>query len=199
MIDTELIQVSSLQAQQSFAKAESTIFDQVFIVKDVLTDSAVTKLKEYIVTIDHSKWHKVPGQEHNNRKSITWDADTIMEELHEVFNSLTEIVNQKFAKQPVNFLGLQLWVDGHGYNTGYHSDDPIIDVSCQLYLFDNEAHYGTTFKKNKDSVVVSYYSKSGYIMINNVDPELLHSTTTPTPQEVTRYSLYAVWSRMPKQ
>ena len=199
MIDTVLIEVTSKQAQQAFENAESTIFDYVFLVKDVITNEAVAKLKEYVKIADQSKWHKVPGQEHNNRKSITWDADTIMEELHEVFNSLTEIVNQKFAQQHVNFLGLQLWVDGHGYHTGYHTDDPIIDVSCQLYLFENDENLGTTFKKGKNLVAVPYCSKSGYIMVNNVDPELYHSSTTPTPGEVTRHSLYAVWSRTAKK
>lgn len=199
MIDQQLIQESSTMAQQAVENAKPTKFSCVWLIENLLPDSAITKLEQYVTTVDQTKWATVPGQEHNNRQAIIWDADTVIEELHEVFNSLTHTINCKFAREPVNFIGLQLWVDGQGYTTGFHSDNATIDIACQIYLFENNKPYGTTFRNRRDSIVVPYHNNCGYLMINNVDPALLHSTTMTTPKNVTRHSLYAVWSRTAKQ
>lgn len=198
MIDSDLILHCVETVSKSVKEATPTRFDSLYIVNKVLPDTIIDKIQKYIKEVEYDKWQTVPGQEHNNRRAIVWDPDTVIEELHEGFAGATPEINA-MLRQPLNFLGIQLWTDGAGYHTGLHQDNKTIDVSCQIYLFDNDPQLGTTFQKNNDTVVVPYRNNSGYLMINNRDTELYHTSSCKTPPGVTRYSIYAVWSFTPKQ
>lgn len=198
MIDCNLIEQCKASIVHALQQRQTTQFGCVFQIDSVLSDSMIHKLKQYVHTVSADKWSAVPGQEHNNRRAIVWDPDTVIEELHESFAGATAEVDA-FFHQPLNFLGIQLWTDGHGYHTGLHQDNKTIDVSCQIYLFDNDPQLGTTFQRHSDTVVVPYKNNSGYLMINNRDTELYHTSSCKTPPGITRYSIYAVWSLTPKQ
>jgi hypothetical protein len=199
MIDSKLIDACGQSVATAIDRRAITAFDSVYLIQQVLTHDMINKLSDYICTVDPGKWRQVPGQEHNNRQAIVWDADTVIEELHETFATVTPKISQIFGTVSLNFIGIQLWTDGAGYDTGLHQDNSTIDVSCQVYLFDNDAGLGTTFVRQDQQVVVPYINNTGYLMINNQDQDLLHSTSQATPAGVTRYSVYAVWSRSAKQ
>lgn len=199
MIDNDLIDQCSAVSIQAVTNPVPTKFECVYVVNNVLHVDMIHKLYNYIKTVDPLKWHAVTGQEHNNRQSIVWDADTVIEELHETFSRTTSQINQLFDSADLNFIGVQLWCDQQGYYTGLHQDNIDIDVSCQIYLFDNNPVLGTTFVRDEHTVEIPYKNNSGYLMINNQDSKLYHTTSCTTPAGVTRYSVYAVWSRTAKQ
>lgn len=199
MIDSELIQRCGCSIGRAMDLRQVTQFDTVYQVRDVLDPAMIDKLKGYIDTVDPHRWQKVPGQEHNNRGAIVWHADTVIEELHEAFGQITPKINDLFGSDVLNFIGIQLWTDGAGYDTGLHQDNETIDVSCQVYLFDQDPALGTKFVRGDQEVTVPYVNNTGYVMINNRDHQLLHGTCQATPVGVTRYSVYAVWSRNVKK
>jgi hypothetical protein len=199
MIDSQLIEQSSQSIQCAIDLRQATEFDSVYRVKDVLDPAMIDKLKSYIDTVDPHRWQTVPGQEHNNRRAIVWQADTVIEELHEAFARATPAINVLFGSQTLNFIGIQLWTDGEGYDTGLHQDNETIDVSCQVYLFDQDPALGTKFVRGDQQVTIPYINNTGYLMLNNRDSTLLHGTSLATPAGVTRYSTYAVWSRSVKK
>jgi hypothetical protein len=199
MIDSRLIQQCSESIQCAIDLRQATEFDSVYRVKNVLDPDMIIKLKNYIDSVSSDRWQTVPGQEHNNRRAIVWQADTVIEELHEAFARATSAINVLFGSQSLNFIGIQLWTDGEGYDTGLHQDNETIDVSCQVYLFDQDPSLGTSFVRGDQRVAIPYINNTGYLMINNRDSRLLHGTSQATPAGVTRYSAYAVWSRSGKK
>lgn len=199
MIDSGLIAQCSKSISQALVQRQPTEFDTVFVIKDVLDTAMIDKLKNYIDTVDPACWQKVPGQEFSPRRAIVWQADTVIEELHEAFAGATSKINDLFGNNTLNFIGIQLWTDSAGYDTGLHQDNETIDVSCQVYLFDQDPALGTSFVRGDQKVTVPYINNTGYVMINNRDRDLLHGTSRATPVGVTRYSTYAVWSRRTKK
>ena len=61
----------------------------------------IDKLKAYLTTVDSAKWQDF--QTSSLRKVINWDADTVIEELHNVFDGITEFIGRQFSTGPVNF------------------------------------------------------------------------------------------------
>jgi hypothetical protein len=199
MIDSQLIEQCSQQARTAVIQRQITEFDSVWVVQQVLTDQMIEKIRHYIQTVSADQWSLVPGQERSNRRAIVWQADTVIEELHEVFARITPEINDMFGSDTLNFIGIQLWTDGVGYDTGLHQDNETIDVSCQVYLFDNDPALGTSFVHGDQRVDIPYINNTGYLMINNRDQHLLHGTSRATPAGVERYSIYSVWSLSPKK
>lgn len=199
MIDNQIIARCSESIGRAIDLRQRTEFDTVYIIKDVLDPDMIDKLKHYIDTVDPDRWQKVPGQELSPRRAIVWHADTVIEELHEAFARVTGNINKLFGADTLNFIGIQLWTDSAGYDTGLHQDNETIDVSCQVYLFDQDPALGTSFVRGDQQVTVPYVSNTGYVMINNRDSNLLHGTSRATPPGVIRYSTYAVWSRRIKK
>jgi hypothetical protein len=196
VIDNQLIDSISQQTLQSIEQRRPTVFDGLYTVNNFLPESAVVKLKNYLPTSNESLWSPVAGQEKVNRLKLTWETDTIVEEIHEACNRLTPAVG-KLASLPLNFIGLQIWKDWDGYRITPHRDNSIIDVSLQIYLFDNDSKLGTTFSEGDCTIDIPYIHNSGYMLVaNNNNPT--HRTTQDTPIGVTRYSLYLVWSKTTK-
>jgi hypothetical protein len=197
MIDNQLIEQINQQACRSIKQRQPTVFNCLYTINNFLTDDAVIKLKEYLPTSLDSLWTPVAGQEQFNRKKLTWDSDTIIEELHNACNLLTPTISL-ISETSLNFLGMQIWKDGDGYSATPHQDDPIIDVSLQLYLFDNDPSLGTTFGNSKNKIEIPYIHNSGYLIFVDGVNDIIHYTTSKTPPGATRYSLYLVWSRTVK-
>lgn len=194
MIDQQLINLSGQQALVAIEQRQPTQIDALFTVNNFLTTAAATKLKNYLSTVKESAWTRVDGQEKLNRKKISWESDSIIEELHNAFNDITPAISQ-INNTPLDFLGVQIWKDWEGYYIKPHQDNSIIDVSLQIYLFDNNAKLGTTFVNQDCTVDIPYIHNSGYLMFTKNIGNTQHGTTNLTPPGVTRYSLYLVWSR----
>lgn len=199
MIDSQLIQQCRKSIGHAIDLRQHTEFDTVYMIKDVLDPAMINKLKHYIDSVDPERWQTVPGQELSPRRAIVWHADTVIEELHEAFAGVTGNINELFGADTLNFIGIQLWTDSAGYDTGLHQDNETIEVSCQVYLFDRDPALGTSFVRGDQRVTVPYINNTGYVMVNNRDSKLLHGTSRPTPPGVIRYSTYAVWSRSIKK
>jgi len=192
MIDQELIAQQTFSIQSSIKSRVSTPITGLWQCRDVLTATAIDKLKDYIHTADDSVWQTVDRQENLARRKIAWHADTVIEELHSAFDANTDLVNLLWPERKKRFLGLQLWKDWQGYELAWHVDNDLIDISMQIYLFDLDPGLGTTFRTQQTTVDVPYQHNTGYLAENSAD--LFHRTTRTTPPNTTRYSLYAVWS-----
>jgi hypothetical protein len=190
MIDTELIAEQTAQFERAWS-SQQEIVPGLYKIADALTPAAVAKLK---VHVNHAtNWSTVEGQELSPRKKLTWQSDSIIEELHMALENLTPAVNKQFNDTEKYFLGLQIWQDQPGYSIPYHSDRLMIDVAMQLYLYDAPHNCGTTFKLDGKIIDVPFVHNTGYVLKNSTT--LQHRTTTTVPTDVSRYSLYAIWSR----
>jgi hypothetical protein len=197
MIDNQFIESVAQQAIRSIEQRQSTEFDCLYTIKNFLIDQAISKLKNYLPATTDQQWTTVANQEHCNRRKLTWDSDTVIEELHLACDLLTPTIS-KIAGTSLNFLGLQIWKDWSGYLITPHQDNPIIDASMQLYLFDNSPNLGTTFSDDITKIEIPYVNNSGYLFFSKNVGNIKHSTTNITPANATRYSLYLVWSRTTK-
>jgi hypothetical protein len=197
MIDNQFIESVARQASHSIEQRQLTKFNCLYTITDFLTNTAVSKLKNYLPNTTEDQWSNVANQEQLNRRKLTWDSDTVIEELHEACNLLTLTIC-KIADTPLNFLGLQVWKDWDGYKLGPHQDNPIIDASLQIYLFDNSSNLGTTFSNDNIKIEIPYVNNSGYLLTSSNIGNIKHYTTSTTPIGVTRYSLYLIWSRTTK-
>lgn len=197
MIDLILIDKNTSHVKDCIVNRQPTTSSYLFILRNVLQEKILHKLRKYLDTVDDSKWQTVPGQERLPRRSISWDSDTVVEELHEIFQSLTPTINTLFPDIPKNFWGISIWKDQPGYEIDWHTDNPDIDVAMQIYVFNNLGS-GTIFRLSDNDIVVPSASNTGYLVCHTEDNKIPHRSESIIPDGVVRYSLYAVWSRFPK-
>lgn len=189
MLDYDLIDNNCQRAAGAINSAWPTVDPNLWLVKDLFSESILDKLELYIQHTTDSDWSQVVGQEHLPRHKITWQTDTVIEELHTVCDSLTEQLCKKFDRA-LRFNGLQVWRDCEGYYFGEHTDDPKIDTSLQIYVFDAPSVCGTTFFVNSGELTLGFFHNTGYLCTSH---NLPHRTTTMVPSGTVRYSLYAHW------
>lgn len=197
MIDQSLIEQSMLHIRASFFRMESKS-SNLWRMQDVFPPELIEKLKTYISQVPESKWSKVEYQESMPRLRITWDQDTVIEELHEICSGLTPEINQKFGRQHKHFWGVSVWQDNPGYSIDWHTDNPDIDVAIQIYLYDPSG-MGTVFIVDDQECLISGEHNTGYLAHHSDLPRLLHRSQGAVPMDKLRYSIYAVWSRFPKK
>ena len=198
MIDQLLIERNIQRMTDCWHQAK-VMRQSLYLIKNVFTEAALEKLKAYVDNPERV-WTQVEMQEHLPRGKITWDADTIIEELHLMCQGLDPLIS-KFSGLDLNFHGIQIWRDTEGYNILPHRDRSQIDIAMQVYLFDAPSKCGTTFEFEGDDFTnqtvnfqVPHEHNCGYINFNS-RLNVLHYSTTPVPAGVLRYSLYAHWSR----
>lgn len=205
MIDQDLINKSTETAKMAIANCCSTTSAWLYLINSVFEDSAIDKLKEYVDNANNQKFRIVdlnaPGRDKidtpDSRVVATWDPDTIIEELHDVCNNLTDTISKRFFNTSLNYLGIQIWKDTNKFSMDWHQDNPDITVSMQVYMFDAPRKYGTSFLIDDNEFAVPYQHNSGYITINDsngIDNGLEHKPTTTIPVGINRCSVYAVWS-----
>lgn len=195
MIDDDLISRNKAKVRACLDSRKSIISGSLFALDSVLDDDILTKIKIYLDR-DSLEWHDVETQVGLPRKKITWDSDTVIEELHEIFSSLTQSVNHIFPGKQKHFWGISLWKDSAGYYLPWHIDNPELDVAMQIYLFD-QTDTGTVFKYDDSELLIESNHNTGYLVKNSPDP-IYHKTQRPVPAGIDRYSLYVIWSRLPK-
>ena len=191
MLNYDLINKNCDQARHSIDQLTSTPSTDLWIIKDFVNQDILDKLQNYIGNVQPDQWSTVAGQENLPRHKITWENDSVIEELHIVCESVTQQLSVRFNRK-LKFNGLQIWRDTPGYYFGKHTDHAKIDTSLQLYLFESDPCCGTTFFVNGTRFTIGFFNNIGYVCTSHQVP---HETTTPVPPGVTRYSLYAHWCR----
>ena len=192
MIDQIIINTSTETARQAIVNCKPTASPMLYTVERVFDNTLTNKLKEYL-TQEQINW-SINQNTSPMRRSLAWDQDTIIEEIHEVGNNLTELIVQKFFKHPLNFLGINVWKDQSQFEMEWHSDNPIINVALQVYMFDLPTTFGTSFLIDEKETLIPHVHNTGYIAITKTQPGIVHRPTTVVAPGVTRYSIYAIWS-----
>jgi hypothetical protein len=194
MIDQNIIDKSTKTANQAIDCRCATVSPDIYTISNVFDSNLIVKLKKYL-NQNQLVWQ---GELHK-RQIITWDTDSVIEEIHEVCNNLTEKITQQFFNTHLNFLGIQIWKDQHPYYLDWHCDNPIINVALQVYMFDAPENCGTLFDINNDELLIPYVHNTGYIVVTKSSPGLRHKVNQITPVGVTRYSVYSIWSTTEKR
>lgn len=167
--------------------------EKLYLVEDFLHPKLVAKLVNYVENC--TDWKAASGYKETYRYQTNWEADTALEEVHIVFDCLTQHLSVMFDRV-VYFHGVNLWKDVEGYSISRHTDNPVIDLAIQLYLSSGPVELGTTFEHNGETQA-KYQQNCGYIADNNNG--LYHSLKTKVPHDHVRYSVYAIWSQEPKK
>ena len=185
-----LVQLGTAYSQQQLQTRITTSSTKLWFLQDFIYPKLLEKLFEYITTCATLKWHPLKGQEKRNRAEVNWEPESVIEEIHMVYNNLTLDLNLIFDRN-LKFNGIAIWKDGPGYSFGKHQDADCISVAMQVYLIDGPTDLHTKFYF-QDQILESTYRKNyGYCM-DNLN-KLQHGIETPVPKDHVRYSLYASW------
>jgi hypothetical protein len=199
MINYDLINENIIHALAAIKNIEPTPCPGIWQIKNIFNENLLGKLQNHLDTVSDDCWSMVEGQENRSRRKLTWQADTVIEEMHEICSGLTDYINKRFSDFNKNFLGISIWKDQQGYTMSWHQDNPIIDIGMQIFLFDRVSpEYGTVFKIDEKEYLVPYISNTGYIIVQNQQLTTLHKPAMPLASNQIRYSLYSVWSRSTK-
>lgn len=180
---------------------DSVPYDNHFkVLSDCLPRDVISKLHSYIFKSTNLDWQVSEINSEVPRKKITWDSDTIIEELHCAFENITPTINKVFPKKMQhNFIGLSLWEDSEDYVMGWHVDNPILSANLQIYLFDKCPEYcGIKFSIDGNNVSIPYKHNTGYLLDQSLENRYCHRISNPVPPNCKRYSLYVSWSHTEK-
>lgn len=126
------------------------------------------------------------------RRKIQWHGETVIEELHCAMESITPDVCA-ILKTDIKFLGIVLWQDYENYKIDWHSDNPILLATMQIYLAGSKTNPGTEFKiSDNNFYTCNFVPNTGYFL-NQTHNRLEHHTTGSVPSDVSRYSLFGMW------
>jgi hypothetical protein len=189
MIDQRLIDNNTVHAQQSIVSRQPTSSSSLWLIRNIFDTCILEKLKCYIDATADTDWAWRGGGGNPLRKSIMWEADSVIEELHTVCGNLTKLVQKELCTPDIEFMAIQLWKDSAGFNMSWHVDKPVIHVALQIYLLDSPENYGTTFDTGTEVLTVPHVHNTGYMAFNNIR----HRITSPVIEGTIRYSFYAIW------
>jgi len=195
MLDFGLINFASKHTALQFSKKVATDIPGLYTLEHFLPTPLLDKLINFAQS--HDKWDYETTvrtkRPYPNRMKLNWVPDTVIEEIHMVLDSLTNILNEEFERHN-QFIGLSIWKDLPGYSIEKHTDNPIIDFALQIYLSgDPSLNLGTIFENDNQKFCVDYTANTGYIMDNT--KKIPHSMPNTVPASYNRYSLYAIWSK----
>ena len=202
MIDQTLIDNNSKSITNAFSSA-TTIVDGLMSIKNVHTDECCKKLENFIFNLPEDQWslESTPKEDINksrNRYRINWKSDSIIEELSMSYDAITPLINKVFTRTKEKvFIGLNIWKDTEGFQTGLHRDNDIIAVAMQIYQGKNvPKDCGTRFEIDNEWLHLPYEHNSGYVLeqVDDIQQRIVHGTSLPTPKDCTRVSVYAIWS-----
>jgi len=190
MIDNLLIENNSKSINNSFVDSKQ-ISKHLYELNNVLTVDALDKLKEYVK--GECNWQEqeyyIPEDKPILRSKITWDQDTVIEEIHTAIENNTHEIEKKFNLN-LRFMGVTLWKDEAGHDLVWHTDNPMISVTMQIYLF-GENSPGTVFKVNNTEHTCLFSENNGYLVNQSTDERPVHKLEFEVKS--TRYSLFAMW------
>lgn len=197
MIDQQLITDNTQTLIASLNNA-TPVNQQLSLIQSAFTPALLAKLEQYFVDNETSElWmpdtsYNVPRSDRPRHK-ITWDSDTVIEELHDICNNATDSVKSIYNADVKPFCGIAVWRDREGFSSTWHVDNPMIDVSMQVYLQGPESNPGTEFEVGSGTVVAKFIPNTGYIVRHTGTTRPLHRITHPVPAGAVRYSLFAIW------
>ena len=188
MYNQELVS-QSVKHLKSRIENKTAISNNLYVVDDILLEAAYYKLIEYIDASPPWTEQESSGYENNPlRVKVAWEADTIIEELNDIFSGVTKNISEMLGTK-AEFLGVTLWKDSPDYQLGWHTDNEIIIATFQTYI-NNRLNPGTTFKVDENrEYECKFLPNTGYISCHN---SLLHKLE-PVANE--RYSLLAMWGK----
>ena len=192
-LDFALIEASTQHALDKLESGE-IIHPGLLCIHNFLEPELLLKLQNYISN-DKLPWefqehHDGAGYRHD-RKKINWVAESVIEETHMVLSEMTQYLNERFNRKN-RFLGLSVWKDEKSFQVPVHVDNPIINISIQIYLNSNNQNLGTKFHVNDGVFQVPYRINCGYLMDNSYG--IRHFYDGNPSMGYHRYSLYAIWS-----
>ena len=155
MLDTQQIKISTKHTQSVLKHIKK--IDGVHLVTGFFDQDLLDKLLEYCQTT--TSWqpiYNLKQKEIECRKKIAWEDDSVVEVVHTVLQNVTPQLESIFNKQ-LKFNGIDLWKDTKGYTINRHTDNPIFNVSLQIYI-DNLPHLVTVFEHE---FVFGYFATPG--------------------------------------
>lgn len=199
MIDSILIETGKKILLDSLEKSQEICGKYLASVENCLQEECRQKIRNFVEQADPLMWVRVPGQQRLNRQALMWQEDSIVEELHMIFESATTTICEKYS-MALHFHGIQIWQDGPGYSISEHLDNPVINVALQIYLFGAPKDVGTSFKLPDGRwYEVDFLENTGYLLFNSHTHGIKHKSTNAVPDGSLRYSVYGTWSLQPKR
>jgi len=200
MIDQDLINHNAGTLSTAF-KNSRQISPQLRFIQDAFDQPMLSKLKEYVDAHYHSDlWNSETtayGQPLDNRPrhKLAWDPESVVEEMHEVCHLLTPVLQELDPTRPIVFDGITLWRDQGGYDLDWHTDNPAIHLTMQIYLFGSQDTPGTEFKIDSGSITAPFVSNTGYFVDQRITRPT-HRLAYMVPENQIRYSLFALWKNI---
>lgn len=196
MLDQLLISQGTATLKYALVKSDE-LAGNFRLISQAFDTELLNKIQQFILQSDTKDWTSVEGQTSPARVALRWQSDTVLEELHQIGQNITEQINTVFGLEGKKFQGLQIWRDTEGYEIKPHVDNPKIDISLQIYLFDCPEKFGTSFIIKGKTVDVPFINNTGYITYKNkLQDRLFHWTTNRLESGLTRYSLYFTWGQL---
>lgn len=189
-IDSRLITQSTVYSQNQLEHKVATQCPQLFLLDDFLLPELLEKTLDYLQDSDLD-WATVLYQESLPRYKIEWAADTVVEELHCVMESLTTTVDKIYGKK-TKFNGINIWKDVYPYTLPLHEDNFRVSTAIQIYLTSGPEDLCTTFDYQGQFIKSQYKINQGYLFDNSQRTQ--HGLLSTVPQNHERLSLYATWA-----
>jgi hypothetical protein len=189
-LDFDLIKTATAYSIEKLELVETTDCPDLFWLNNFIDPRLLDKLVEFITTED-LEWVPEDLQETAPRLKVNWMFDSVIEEVHTVFENLTPVLKRRFDRNN-RFNGIAIWHDLPGYTISPHKDRALINLATQIYLTTGPAELGTKFKHNGQVLQAKYQTNHGYLLDNQQG--VTHYLDTPVPAEHLRLSVYAVWT-----
>ena len=200
MIDQDLINHNAETLSIAF-KNSRQITSQLRFIQHPFDQLMLLKLQEYVDAHYHSDlWNSETtdyGQPLDNRPrhKLAWDPESVVEEMHEVCHLLTPVLQELDPTKPIVFDGITLWRDQGGYDLDWHTDNPAIHLTMQIYLFGSQDTPGTEFKIDPGSIIAPFVPNTGYFIDQRI-VRPTHRLAYMVPENQIRYSLFALWKNI---
>lgn len=198
MIDQNLIDQNIVRLN-SAVKNNTSINDQLKLVNNAFDQAMLSKLQDYFDANYNSKLWEPETTAYGRpmtdvpRFKLAWESESVIEELHEVCNGITPLVSELYPGVERKFDGIVIWRDHPGYDLSWHTDNPVIEVSLQVYLSGSDCNPGTEFKTGDSSLPLPFIVNTGYIVNHDGVTRPMHRVAHPVPENEIRYSLFALW------
>lgn len=201
MLDYDLIAANTQTLNQSLRESQP-INHSLRLVSGALQLELLSKLGDYFQDNFHSDlWvpetttYGVPMLK-TPRYKLTWHAESVIEELHEICQAQTDCLETLYQKPLGPFKGIVIWRDHTGYELDWHQDNPVIGMSIQIYLQGSEHNPGTEFQIESGNHTVPFVPNTGYIVDQSTASRPWHRVSGQVPKDQVRYSLFVIWDNV---
>jgi hypothetical protein len=187
MIDQALVDSNILSLRNSIKNKKDIGLDYAYVLSDIFSSELIEKIKEEFDT--NTTWENVQHQETRPRKSMPWKPESVIEEVHMVFQALEEEISE-ISGQNLKFSSVNFWQDLPGYTIVPHVDNNRITVAIQVYINVADLAAGTEMYKDGNMFYkLPWISNTGYVLKNV--PTSVHGMTMPV--DTLRQHLYAIY------